>query len=106
MTRVNISLSNDLLERLDYYKTKIKLNRSAFIAKAVEYFRDANVDAVSTKMVASEVYRKSFLRNGFIPRFRSKGRFIAYNASKEISDEFLKNPENWFIQQGDLPGIY
>jgi GNAT superfamily N-acetyltransferase len=76
------------------------------IAKAVEYFRDANVDAISAKMVASEVYRKSFLRNGFIPRFRSKGRFIAYNASKEISDEFLKNPENWFIQQGDLPGIY
>jgi len=38
MTRVNISLSDDLLERLDYYKTKVKLNRSAFIAKAVEYF--------------------------------------------------------------------
>ena len=76
------------------------------IAKAIEYFRDANVDAITTKMVASEVYRKSFLRNGFIPRFRSKGRFIAYNASNEISDEFLKNPKNWFIQQGDLPGIY
>jgi len=76
------------------------------ITKAVEYFREANVDAITTKMVASEVYRKSFLRNGFIPRFRFKGRFIAYNASKELSDEFLKNPKNWFIQLGDLPGIY
>ena len=76
------------------------------IAKAVEYFRDANVDAISSKMVASEVYRKSFLRKGFIPHFRFKGQFIAYNASTELSDKFLKNQKNWFIQQGDLPGIY
>jgi len=76
------------------------------IAKAVKYFSGKKVDVISTKMVANEVYRKSFLRNGFIPRFRFKGRFIAYNASTELSDEFLKNPKNWFIQQGDLPGIY
>ena len=76
------------------------------IAKAVEYFSAKEVDAIFCKMIANKIYRKSFLRNGFIPRFRSKGRFIAYNASKEISDEFLKNQENWFIQQGDLPGIY
>ena len=76
------------------------------IAKAIEYFRDEKIDAIFSKMAANEVYRKGFLRNGFIPRFRSKGRFIAYNASKEISDDFLKNPKNWFIQQGDLPGIY
>ena len=76
------------------------------IAKAVEYFKAKGVDAIFSKMVANEAYRKSFLRNGFIPRFRSKGRFIAYNASKEIYDKFLKNPENWFIQQGDLPGLY
>ena len=76
------------------------------IAKAIEYFSAKEVDAINSKMIAREVYRKSFLRRGFIPRFMSKGRFIAYNASKEISDEFLKNPNNWFIQQGDLPGVY
>lgn len=38
MTRVNISLSDDLLCRMDYYKTKVKLSRSAFIARAIEYY--------------------------------------------------------------------
>ena len=76
------------------------------IAKAVEYFMDKKIDAIFAKMVANEVYRKSFLRNGFIPRFRYKGRFVAYNASTELSDEFLRDPKNWFIQLGDLPTVY
>ena len=76
------------------------------IAKAVEYSLDKKVDVLISKMVANKVYRKRFLRNGFIPRFRSKGQFIAYNASMELSDEFLKNPKNWFIQLGDLPLVY
>ena len=76
------------------------------IAKAVEYFSAKEADAIFCKMVADKVYRKEFLKMGFIPYFRVKGRFIDYNASKEISDEFIKNPNNWFIQQGDLPGVY
>ena len=76
------------------------------IAKAVEYFMDKKVDGIFAKMVANEVYRKSFLRNGFIPRFRCKSRFIAYNASADVSDEFLRDQKNWFIQQGDLPSVY
>ena len=76
------------------------------MAKAVEYFSAKEVDAIFCKMIADQVYRKGFLKMGFIPYFRFKGRFIAYNASKETSDEFLKNPKNWFIRQGDLPGVY
>ena len=76
------------------------------IAKALEYFSAKEVDAIICKMIANKSYRKSFLRNGFIPRFGSKGRFIAYNTSTKLSDAFFKNPKNWFIQQGDLPGIY
>jgi hypothetical protein len=76
------------------------------IAKAVEYFSAKGVDAIFCKMIADKIYRKSFLRNGFIPHFRFKGRFITYNASTELSEECLKNPDNWFIQLGDLPGVY
>ena len=76
------------------------------IAKAVKYFVDAKVDVIISKMVANEVYRKSFLRNGFIPHFRSKARFIVYNTSTELSEAFLKSRKNWFIQLGDLPGVY
>ena len=76
------------------------------IAKAVEYFMDAKVDAIFSQMVTNEVYRKNFLKNGFIPRFMSKGRFITYNASTKLSEAYLKNPKNWFIQLGDLPLVY
>ena len=76
------------------------------IAKAIEYFRDANVDAILSQMVPNKIYHKALLKNGFIPRFRSKGRFIAYNASTKLSDAFLKNSKNWFIQLGDLPLVY
>lgn len=76
------------------------------IAKAVKFFNSKGVDAISCKMIADEVYRKIFLRNGFIPYFGFKGRFITYNASTKLSDEYLKNPDNWFIQLGDLPGVF
>ena len=78
----------------------------SLIAKAIEYFIAEGVDAIFCKMIDNKIYRRSFLRNGFIPRFRFKGRFIAYNTSTMLSEDFLKNPKNWFIQQGDLPGIY
>lgn len=38
MTRVNISLSEDTLKKIDKYKSKINLSRSAFITKAVENY--------------------------------------------------------------------
>jgi hypothetical protein len=76
------------------------------IAKAVEYFMDVKVDAILSQMVPNKIYHKALLKNGFIPRFRSKGRFIAYNASTKLSEAYLKNPNNWFIQLGDLPSVY
>ena len=76
------------------------------IVKAIEYFMDAKVDAILSQMVPNKIYHKALLKNGFIPRFRSKGRFIAYNASTELSEAYLKNPKNWFIQLGDLPSVY
>ena len=76
------------------------------IAKAIEYFMDVKVDAISSQMVPNKIYHKALLKNGFIPRFRSKGRFIAYNASTKLSEAYLKNPKNWFIQLGDLPSVY
>lgn len=76
------------------------------IAKAIEYFMDVKVDAILSQMVPNKIYHKALLKNGFIPRFRSKGRFITYNASTKLSEAYLKNPKNWFIQLGDLPLVY
>jgi hypothetical protein len=76
------------------------------IAKAVEHFNEEKADAIFSQMVPNKIYRKALLKSGFIPYFRSKGRFIAYNASTKLSEAYLKNPKNWFIQLGDLPSVY
>lgn len=76
------------------------------ISKAIDHFKDEKVDCVFYEMVGPKIYRKIFLKNGFIPYFWSKSRFIAYNASYNISQMFLKNPKNWFVQLGDLPRVY
>jgi len=78
----------------------------SLISKAVEHFTDEKVDAILSKMVANKVYHKSLSKSGFIPHFRFKGHFIAYKTTAELSEAFLKNPKNWFIQLGDLPGVY
>ena len=76
------------------------------IAKAVEHFNEEKADAAFSQMVPNKIYRKALLKSGFIPYFRSKSRFIAYNASTRLSEAYLKNPKNWFIQLGDLPLVY
>lgn len=75
------------------------------IAKAVEHFEQKEVDAILSSIIANR-YRYSFLKNGFIPYHRSTVRFIAYKASPDISDKFIKNSDNWFIQLGDLPMVF
>jgi predicted N-acetyltransferase YhbS len=76
------------------------------IAKAIEHFKGKKAAAIFSQMVPNKIYRKALLKSGFIPYFSSKSRFIAYNAPHKLSDAFLKNPKNWFIQLGDLPSVY
>lgn len=78
----------------------------SLMSKAIEHFRDKEVDAIFSKMVANKVYHKSLSKSGFIPHFRFKSRFIAYSASKDVSVTFIKDSKNWFIQLGDSPGVY
>lgn len=80
------------------------------VAKAVAHFREDRMDLVHSKMVASTVYRKAFSSNGFIRRFRigsgAKGRFIVYPASSDLSHAYVTTPDTWFVQLGDLVGVY
>ena len=76
------------------------------ILKAVDCFKKEKVVAIFAKMVANGVYRKSFLKNGFAPHFKYKGRFIIYNPTTIVPEKILKNPKNWFIQLGDSVGAY
>ena len=76
------------------------------LAKAVEHFKEKKADIIFSQMIPNKIYRIALLKSGFIPRFRSKERFIAYSTSSKHSQAFLKNPNNWFIQLGDLPAVY
>jgi GNAT superfamily N-acetyltransferase len=76
------------------------------MSKAVDHFREEKVDAIFSEMVVPKIYRRIFIKNGFIPHFMSKSRFIVYSASHNISQTVLKNPKNWFVQLGDLPMVY
>lgn len=75
------------------------------ISKAVAHFALEKADAVVSSIIANKYYT-DFLKVGFISYPRSRQRFIAYNASPHLQDEFLRNPKNWFIQSGDLPLVY
>ena len=77
----------------------------SLISKGEQYFEEEKVDVIFSQMVPNKIYRKALFKNGFIHYFRSKSRFLAYNASG-FSLDVLKNPENWFIQIGDLPSVY
>jgi len=72
------------------------------VSKVLERCRQEEVDIVSCSMIASKAYLKVFRKNGFIYVPFVKGmRFCAYSSSSCVSKEFLKNPENWFVQRGD-----
>lgn len=75
------------------------------ISKAIEYFKRRNVDIIISNIVSNR-YFYEFLKMGFLPYLKNRDRFIAYNASSEFSDQYLKNPKNWFIQYGDLPLVF
>jgi len=75
------------------------------ISKAVEYFKQRNVDIIISNIVSNK-YFYEFLKLGFLPYLKNRDRFIAYSDSSEFSDQYLKNPKNWFIQYGDLPLIF
>ncbi|MFC1900294.1 GNAT family N-acetyltransferase [Chloroflexota bacterium] len=76
------------------------------VSKAIDCFHDEKADVIFSQMVAHKIYRKVLSKNGFIPNFRSKSRFIAYTVSPGEGDEFIKDSRNWFIQLGDLPTVY
>jgi GNAT superfamily N-acetyltransferase len=72
------------------------------LSKAIQYFKDENADLIFCKMIADKTLRKIFRKNGFISsRFIKGGRFCAYTSHYKISETYLKNRKNWFIQIGD-----
>jgi len=76
------------------------------ILKAVEQCEQERVDIIYCNLIANKMYLKALRRNGFISSPFVKGFwFCAYSSSHYISKEFLKDPQNWYIQVGDSDAI-
>ena len=74
----------------------------SLLSKAVKHFKEEKVDVIFCKMVADKILYKIFRKNGFISsRFIIKSRFIVRINSPKISEAYLKDKKNWFIQLGD-----
>ena len=75
---------------------------SCLLSKALKYFKTENVDLIFCNMIAGKRFHKIFRKNGFISACFLKGeRFCAYTSHPKISEPYLKNRKNWFIQVGD-----
>ncbi|CAD6491099.1 MAG: Acetyltransferase (GNAT) domain protein [Candidatus Argoarchaeum ethanivorans] len=82
----------------------------SLLSKAIKYFKQESVDVIFCKMIADKIFYKIFRKNGFISShfisFLSK-RFGIWNKhvvrinSSKISETYLKDSKNWFIQLGD-----
>jgi len=76
------------------------------ISKAMERCEQEKIDLIYSAGIANKAYLKAFKRMGFISvPFVKGGQFIAYSSASTISKEFLKDPQNWFIQIGDSDAI-
>ena len=75
------------------------------INRAVEYFKQQNVDLVLNFMIGPEEYYSLYRKNGFFsPSFLSrKWRFLLriINPRAPATEQYLKDGNNWFIQIGD-----
>jgi hypothetical protein len=60
------------------------------------------VALIQYQLRANQLYREVLKMNGFISLPFIKGsHFCAYSTSTDISQQFLRNPDNWFVQIGD-----
>jgi GNAT superfamily N-acetyltransferase len=60
------------------------------------------VDIIQYGLIADKTYHRVLTRNGFISLPFIKGAHLcAYSSSLSISQEFLRNPENWLVQMID-----
>ena len=76
------------------------------ISKAVEQCEQDGVDVIYCSLITNKMYLKALKRNGFISSPFVKGYWLcAYSSSHYISKEFLKDPQNWYIQVGDSDAI-
>ena len=82
---------------------------NGLISEAVEYFRKEHMDMVGCLMLEHTPYAKSLRKNRFVivPQklFPQELYLGVRRHTEEYSEQFITNPENWFITWGDHDAI-
>jgi hypothetical protein len=74
----------------------------SLLATALEQSRQDGMDCISWMGLTDEPHYRALRKRGFLPFSRfSKGKFVAYSTTRDISREFLKDRRNWLVQKGD-----
>ena len=83
-----VAQSEDVLDRL--------------IKKLIEDCQQENVALIQYQLRANKIYHRVLKSHGFISLPLIKGsHFCGYSTRTDISQQFLRNPDNWFVQIGD-----
>jgi GNAT superfamily N-acetyltransferase len=79
------------------------------ISRAIEYFKERNVDLIVCWMLKSSscghFFYRIFRNNGFIPILGQSMRFMARANSSQVSRMFLREETNWYVTKGDSDQI-
>jgi len=82
---------------------------SGLISVAVKHFREERLDMVGCLMLEHTPYAESLRKNGFVivPQklFPQELYLGVRRHTDEYSEQFITNPENWFITWGDHDAI-
>ena len=84
-----------------------ELIAQSLILKAVDFFREEKADLVLYRMIADRTVFKTVRKSGFIslPFMGSKLRFVTRANTPKISEAFIRNRRNWFVQTGDSDAV-
>lgn len=76
------------------------------VAKAMEHFRQQNVDLVYCTVLGNKALTRALRRNGLGTMPFIKGsKFGAYCSSTNVSTGFLGDYRNWYVQLGDSDAL-
>ena len=76
------------------------------VSQAVAHCQRGKANLVYCNLLANRTYHRALRNNGFMSAPFIKGAsFRVISSSPSISEAFLKDPKNWFIQLGDSDEI-
>lgn len=75
------------------------------VSMTVEKLRDERVQRIVCLMLKNNRFYKVIRTNGFVPTPSILGFGVSIYLPSQVSTEFIRNPDNWYLTLGDTDGI-